>query len=347
MSRIKGLAVVIGSAALLMAVVACGNGEANGTELEPATGAPSAPITAPAPAAEPEPAIGVPAVAVAPAPVPEPEPAIAVPSAPVVAVAPALPPAQSTAPAIAPLAPQTSGSARALPSYSGSPLLQVSGSQSGIWVTGQGRLSLEPDLALVNLGVEAMAPTVAEARDEAATAMAAILAAVKAQGLTDKDVQTRSFNIWPRYEFPEVIEDGVRVRKQTLVGYTVSNTASVKIRNMDKVGVIIDDVAAAGGDTIRINGISFTVEDTSPYMTELREAAVNDALAKASHFAGLTGVAVGQLTFIAEIGSGTPVVQNFQEDAFAKVASAASIATSISGGELELSLNVQAVFEIQ
>ena len=91
MSRIKGLAVVIGSAALLMAVVACGNGEANGTELEPATGAPSAPITAPAPAAEPEPAIGVPGVLVGPAPVPEPEPAIAVPSAPVVAVAPTLP----------------------------------------------------------------------------------------------------------------------------------------------------------------------------------------------------------------------------------------------------------------
>ena len=119
MSRIKGLAVVIGSAALLMAVVACGNGEANGTELEPATGAPSAPITAPAPAAEPEPAIGVPGVLVGPAPVPEPEPAIAVPSAPVVAVAPTLPRAQSTAPAIAPLAPQTSGSARALPKLLG------------------------------------------------------------------------------------------------------------------------------------------------------------------------------------------------------------------------------------
>ena len=73
-------------------------------------------------------------------------------------------------------------------------------------------------------------------------------------------------------------------------------------------------------------------------MTELREAAVNDALAKASHFAGLTGVAVGQLTFIAEIGSGTPVVQNFQEDAFARVAAAPSVATLISGGELELSL---------
>lgn len=245
----------------------------------------------------------------------------------------------------APSVPQMSAT-RNTPNDSGS-LVQVNGPQSGIWVTGQGKLSLEPDLALVNIGVEAIADTVAEARDEAADAINAILTAVKAQGLTEKDVQTRSFNIWPRYEFPEVIDDGMKVRKQVLVGYTVNNTTIVKIRDMNKIGVIIDDIAAAGMDTTRIDGINFTVEDSSPYMAELREAAVTDALGKAGHFAQLTGVSVGPLTFISEIGSGTPEMRDFQESGFARMAASPAPTTAISSGELELSLNIQAVFEIK
>ena len=245
----------------------------------------------------------------------------------------------------APTDPQIS--ARNTPSYSGSSLVQVNGPQSGIWVTGQGKLSLDPDLALVSIGVEAIADTVAEARDEAATAIEGILAAVKTHGLVEKDVQTLSFNIWPRYEFPEVVDDGMKVRKQILVGYTVNNTAIVKIRDMSEIGVIIDDIADAGMDTTRINGINFTVEDSSPYMAELREAAVLDALAKATHFAQLTGVFVGSLTFISEIGSGTPMVSDFQESGFARMAASPAPTTAISSGELELNLNIQVVFEIK
>ena len=68
-------------------------------------------------------------------------------------------------------------------------LYQAAGSQTGIWVTGQGTMSVEPDLGLINIGVETEAQTVAEARDQAAVAMDAIIAAVKAQGLTDADIQ--------------------------------------------------------------------------------------------------------------------------------------------------------------
>ena len=228
------------------------------------------------------------------------------------------------------------------------PLLQVGSSQVGISVTGEGTLSLEPDLTLVNIGVETTATTVAEARGEAASAMAAIIAAVKAYGLEDRDIQTRSFNIWPQYEFQdEVTPLGRRSSKQVLVGYRVSNTASIKVRDLDNVGVIIDDIAEAGGDATRINGISFTVEDPKPFMAALREAAVLDALAKAQQFADLTNVLVGRLVYIAEAGRGAPIIsQDFGvERAFAAVS--APVATSISGGELELRLTVQALFAIE
>lgn len=311
--------VLIGLSALMLLAVACSDSEAADT---PTTGpsqvAPAAPGSASAggstiePSAPPQVAISAPSVPIA---IPEPVRAI-------------------------------SGAGSSAGGFPSPALLQVGSSQSGIWVTGQGTLTLEPDLALLNIGVETQAESVAQARNEAANAMAAIVAAVKARGLADRDIQTRSFNIFPRYEFPEVFESGQRVRKQVLVGYTVSNSATIKVRDLDGVGPIIDDVANAGGDATRINGVSFTVEDPKPFQTQLRELAVRDALDKADHFASLTGVGVGSLVLITESGGGLPRVQDFSS-AERGFALAAAAPTSISGGELELRLNVQAVFEIQ
>ena len=218
--------------------------------------------------------------------------------------------------------------------------------QAGIWVSGQGKITLEPDLAVLNLGVEANAETVAAAREQAATAMDAIVASLTANGVETRDIQTRFFNISPQYEFTQVTEGGIRTNKQVLVGYRVSNSAAVKIRDLSAVGTIIDDVAGAGGDATRINGISFTVEDTSPLMTQLREDAVGDALAKAAQFARLTGVSLGNLVFISETGGARPQARGFEEFAAVSLAAAAPD-TSISGGELQISLTVQAVFAIQ
>ena len=218
---------------------------------------------------------------------------------------------------------------------------------SGIWVNGQATVTVEPDLVLLNIGVEAIAETVAEARAEAGGAMDSIVDAVKAHGLEDQDVQTQSFNIWPQYEYPEVTSGGTRTRKQVLVGYTVNNSARIKIRDVDAVGTIIDAVAEAGGDATRIDGINFSVEDPMPFMTQLREEAVQDAAAKAEHLASLAGVEVGNLIFIGEAGGGAPRDQGFLRESMAYSMAASDSATSISGGELQLSLNVQAAFSIQ
>ena len=173
--------------------------------------------------------------------------------------------------------------------------------ESGISVSGEGSIDLVPDLALLNVGVEAVSESVSEARDEAAQAMDAVIAAVKAQGLEDRDIQTRSFNIRPQYEYQN--------NRSILVGYTVNSSATVKIRDIDNVGPIIDDVAEAGGNATRIDGIRFTVEDPKPHMADLREAAFQDAMAKAEHLATLAGVELGTLTFVTE-SSGVPVVRD-------------------------------------
>ena len=222
-------------------------------------------------------------------------------------------------------------------SPAGPPAAQSAASPTGIWVAGEGTIDLEPDLALLNVGVEVEAKTVSEARSGAASAMAAVIAAVKNRGLADEDIQTSSFNIWPRYDRIE--------GKQTLAGYRVANSATIKIRDLDIVGDIVDDVADAGGDATRIDGIHFTVEDPLPYLADLREAAVNNAKEKAQHYADLIGASLGDLVYLAEAGGVSPPTPARAELAFA--APAARAKTSISGGELTLRLSVQAAFAIE
>ena len=132
--------------------------------------------------------------------------------------------------------------------------------------------------------------------------MAAITEAVKAHGLREQDVQTQSFNIWPRHEFPEVASSEVRTRRQLLVGYTVNNAAGIRNRDVWAVSEIIHYVAAAGGDPDHW----YRLQHRGPYTVhvELRQDAVRDALAKAEHHAELTGIAVGDLIFIGEVGQG-------------------------------------------
>ena len=231
---------------------------------------------------------------------------------------------------------------------SAAPQLASASTEAGIWVTGTGEMNLSPDIALIRLGVETTSPSVTEARDEAATAMDAVVAAVKAKGLTDEDIQTTSFNIWPQYDRQEVMTNGVRSSIRVLSGYTVSNDAVIKVRDLDSVGTIIDDVVNAGGDAARINGIDFSIEDPSAYTTQLREDAVNAALESAKHFATLTGITIGKLVYITEV-SGSPIVQPLAESrAFAMAAAApAASATGISGGSLDLTLTVRAGFAIE
>ena len=333
MLRVKGIVAIVGISALLVLGVACSNGEA---------------ATTPVKAADAEaPALAQSEQAVAPTAVVQAQPAVA----PVAPVQTSVRPVASVSePAVkSPVAssvPAVVDVSRSGGVYAPA-LLQAANSQAGIWVTGQGSISLEPDLVLLNVGVETMGDTVATARGDAATAMDAIIQAVKAHGLSDRDIQTRSFNIWPRYEYPEVTISGTRTRQQVLVGYTVSNTAAIKIRDMSTVGEIIDNVADAGGNATRINGINFTIEDPKSFMDQLREEAVKDAIAKAEQFAGLTGVSVGSLVFISEVGGASPVVRDFARAEGFALAQAAPAPTSVSGGELELSLNVQVVFAIQ
>ena len=219
---------------------------------------------------------------------------------------------------------------------------------TGIWVSGVGTLSLSPDLALLELGVDTRAANISDANSQASAAMDAMIEALKARGVKDEDIQTSRFSVYPRYEYVEEEVDGVRTGREVLTGYRVRNNATVKLRDLDTVGEVIDDVVTAGGDDVRISGIDFTLEDPKPKMAELREMAVADAKAKAEHLAELSDVSVGRLIYISE-GAAGPSLGGFASGGYGfayEVESMALAAPSVSGGEVTLRLAVQAGFAI-
>jgi len=221
----------------------------------------------------------------------------------------------------------------------------IGAQQAGVWVNGVGTVVAEPDIANLNLGVEARASTVTEARDQAAVAMTAIVAFLTANGVAERDIRTLTFNISPQYTFRERLEpNGSRINERVLTGYQVTNTVSVKVREIDRTSALLDGVVKAGGDLVRINGISFTVDDPAPLKVQARELAVQAAMEKARQLADLTGVTLGRLVFISE-SSSTPVFSNVE--ARADFAIASSAPTPISAGETQIQVSVQAVFAIQ
>ena len=199
---------------------------------------------------------------------------------------------------------------------------------------------------MLDLGVEVTMETVASARDEAARAMDAVMTALKSNGVEEKDIQTRNFDIRPRYEWQEVVENGTRSSRDVLVGYRVSNRLYAKVRDLDGVSTVIDAVITAGGDAIRFRDLTFTVEDTSPLMDQLREDAVNDAKTKARHFADLSGMTLGRPIYMAESGVSGPTSTVIRERVVYEAAALSAPATGVSSGELEVSLSIQVAFAI-
>jgi uncharacterized protein YggE len=214
--------------------------------------------------------------------------------------------------------------------------VDINSQQTGIWVNGEGKVTVTPDIATLSLGIEAQAATVAEAQAQAAVAMDAVRTALTENGVADKDIQTQYFNIY------QVTRWDDNKNEEIVIGYRVTNMVTAKIRDIEQAGPVIDAVAAAGGDYTRINNISFSVDDPTPYYADARQKAMADAKAKAEQLADLAGVNLGRPTYISEGTIYPPVV--YRDAGMEAMAPAPT--TPISPGEIDLSLTVQVAYAI-
>ncbi len=204
-------------------------------------------------------------------------------------------------------------------------------------VSGTGIVAGDPDVVVLSIGVSVERDSVKQARTEAAEAMTGVIESLKGNGLLDEDIQTQHFSIHQRYDYSK--------GRREFRGYNVTNTVSAKIRDLDTVGSVIDDAAEAGGDLVEINSIQFTIEDPTKLKMQARVAAMENAQAKAQTLATEGGVTLGKPISISESGDYYPPGPVNLEFAFA--ADAAAVETPIQSGQLQITVTVNVVYEIQ
>jgi len=207
----------------------------------------------------------------------------------------------------------------------------------GITVSGEGKATGQPDIAILSLGISTLRPTVAEARNEAASTMQKVIDSLKGNGVAEKDIQSAQYSIYPEYDYSIVAS-------QKLLGYRITNTVTIKVRDIDKTSDVLDGATAAGGDLTQVQGISFTIDEPDALRDQAREDAVKDAKARAQRLADTAGVKLGDPISITESSVSPPVPMR---DALLGGAAEANTATPIQPGELDIDLTVQVVFAIE
>lgn len=207
-----------------------------------------------------------------------------------------------------------------------------------ITVVGEGQVSIKPDTAHATIGVEVIKPTVKEASAENKKVIATVLDALKKQGIVEKDIQTSGFSIFAE----RFGQDGSGNADQ--VRYHVSNNVMVVIRNLDKVGDVLDAAIEAGANNIY--GVDFSLEDTSKIQSDARAKAIADAKAKAEDLGKLSGVTIGDVVSVSEVvgGNGAYYASNFAKAT--GVGMGGGSAVPVNPGELKLTMQLQVVYAI-
>ncbi|RLA46597.1 MAG: hypothetical protein DRR04_12495 [Gammaproteobacteria bacterium] len=166
-----------------------------------------------------------------------------------------------------------------------------------ILVTGQGSVDVTPDMAVLVLTVTREADTARAALTANSSAMGDVLSAMAAQGIAERDLQTANFSIRPIYTRPPRKSSG-EMEAPKIVGYTVRNSLSVRVRDISKVGAILDKSVTLGVN--EGGSILFTNDDPSAAMTQARVKAMQEAIAKAKTLAQAAGVKTGRVLEISE-----------------------------------------------
>ncbi len=209
-----------------------------------------------------------------------------------------------------------------------------------IVVTGQGSVDIAPDMAVLTLTVTRQADTARAALDANSSAMTEVHKAMQKNGIENRDMQTSGFSIQPNYVYPAPQGTGKR-EPPHIAGYTVRNSLTVRIRDIDAVGTILDQSVSLG---VNDGGnIAFTNADPTAAIAEARTRAVHDAIARADTLAKAAGVEKGRLLEISE-QTYTPRPVPMMEMA---MRGAADAAPPVAAGENTYKVSVNVTYAIE
>lgn len=200
-------------------------------------------------------------------------------------------------------------------------------------MTGHGEVRSAPDQVDITAGVTTNAATAAAALSANTARMKTVFAAIQKLGVAERNIQTSNFSVSPQYS------NGANNEAPRLTGYQVSNSVSVRLDDVGKLGAALDALVAAGAN--QMNGIGFSIHDPSPMLKTAREQAVADARARAETYARAAGVTLGPILSISEGGSDVP-----RPMPKVMYMARAAAPVPVAAGEESVSADVSIVWEI-
>ncbi|MEI6253024.1 MAG: SIMPL domain-containing protein [Mycobacteriaceae bacterium] len=198
-----------------------------------------------------------------------------------------------------------------------------------VTVVGSGEVQGTPDTVTADVGIEVSAPDVTTAMNQAGERQQAVIDALTADGIDAKDISTTAVNLQPQYGDNSVV-----------TGYRAGNNINVKIRVLDNASRALAAIVDTGGNSARINSVSFSIADDSKLVSDARARAFEDAKGRAKQYAELSGMSLGRIISISEAPGSTPP-QPFPVPAEARAAG-----VPLQPGQQTVSFSVNAVWEL-
>jgi uncharacterized protein YggE len=238
-------------------------------------------------------------------------------------------------PRVAPAAPQVAANPAADAVFAGSAVAgaSVATDPAARLITAQatGTVTGTPDVVTISLGVETRSPSAQTALDENNRLATDVINVVKGKGVAPEDLQTSQLSIYPSYD-----------DKGAVTGYQVTNIVTAKLRDIGGAGALIDAAGQAAGDAVRVQQLSFSIDDDSDLRANARADAVRRAQAQAKQLADAAGIALGPIHSITE----SPIAGTVVYPQAAMAADSAAGSVPIEPGSQQLQVSVQVVYEI-
>ncbi len=219
--------------------------------------------------------------------------------------------------------------------------------KNSINISGRGEIYVKPDLGVMSFSVITEAGTVDEVIVENSLKLNKVIEAIKETGVEEKDLKTTNYHLYPRYEYVTT-EIGIFTNsssKRVLVGYKLTQTVQVKIRDLEKIGDVIESATSVGANSV--GDLRLTVDNQEEAQKQAREKAIADAKQKAKTMAEQVGIKLGRIISFSEQSS-SPFIQmnSAYGDGIGGVGGAVE-SPNIQPGENKISSSVNIVYEIK
>ncbi len=207
-----------------------------------------------------------------------------------------------------------------------------------ITIEGMGKIAAKPDIALISLGVQSDGLTVKATQALNTQKMNAIVKAVKDMGVADKDLQTSNYSLSPKIDW--------NTGKQNIIGYTITQTVTVKLRDLDKAGDVLAKAGELGMN--QTGGINFTIDEPKALQERARTMAIEDSRKKAEQLAGELGLRIVKVvTFSENSYGGTPPMPMIGKAVQNSSLDQAMQSPDIQSGSMDVVSNVNVTFEVR